>query len=60
MYYAFIYNKKIWGFSTLGDDVEELRKKLEKENDENIEEYLKKYKNTELNLEEIFVDYFKY
>ena len=32
-----------------------LEKKLEKENDENIEEYLKKYKNTALNLEEIFV-----
>ena len=55
MYDAFIYNKKIWGFSNLDDDVEELRKKLEKENDENIEEYLKKYKNTALNLEEIFV-----
>lgn len=55
MYDAFIYNKKIWGFSNLDDDIEELRKKLEKENDENIEEYLKKYKNTALNLEEIFV-----
>ena len=55
MYDAFIYNKKNWGFSNLDDNVEELRKKFEKENDKNIEEYLKKYKDTALNLEEIFV-----
>lgn len=54
MYDAFIYNKKIWGFSTLSDDLKELRKKLEKDNDEDIEEYLEKYRDTALNLENIF------
>ena len=55
MYDAFIYNKKNWGFINLDDNVEELRKKFEKENDKNIEEYLKKYKDIALNLEEIFI-----
>ena len=56
MYCAFILNKTIPGFCTLDDDVKELREKMKRENDENIENYLIKYKKTALNLEYSFIN----
>ena len=51
-----IYSKdiKIDGFNTLKNDLIDLRKRMEKEGEENIEMYLNKYEQTALNLEQIF------
>ena len=51
---AFIQNK-IPGFDSLNDDIKELKEKMIKENQENIKEYLIKYKNIALNFESIFI-----
>ena len=50
----FISNKNSPGFN-LPDDLKELKTKMEKDQDENIDKYLIKYKNTALNLESIFI-----
>ena len=50
---AFIQNK-IPGFDSLNDDKKELNEKMKKNNQENIKEYLIKYKNIALNFESIF------
>ena len=56
MFDAFILNKNIPGFDTLNDDIKELKEKMEKDKEENIDEYLLKYRNTALNFESIFIN----
>jgi hypothetical protein len=48
-------NKKIDGFKTLKDDIEELKKDMEKTNQENIKEYLNKYEYIAKNMKNIFI-----
>ena len=55
MYYIYSQDIETEGFKTLKDDLICLRKKMEKDNDEDIEEYLEKYKNIAQNLEKIFL-----
>ena len=55
MFDAFILNKSIPGFYTLNTDIKELKEKMQKDNEENIDEYLKKYRNIALNFESIFI-----
>ena len=52
---AFIQNK-IPGFDSLNDDIKELKEKMKKNNQENIKEYLIKYRNIALNFESIFIN----
>ena len=52
---AFIQNK-IPGFASINDDIKELKEKMKKDNQENIKEYLIKYRNTALNFESIFIN----
>ena len=54
MLYDFCNDKPIDGFETLKYDLEFQKKKMEKENEDNIEDYLKKYKEIAQNLERIF------
>ena len=56
MFDAFILNKSIPGFYTLNTDIKELKEKMQKDNEENIDEYLKKYRNIALNFESIFIN----
>ena len=55
MYNAFIQNIKIPGFDNLDEDINELKIKMEKDNEEDIEEYLRKYEAIAKNLENIFI-----
>ena len=55
MYENFIRNKKREGFKTLENDLEEIKKKMIEENEDNIEEYLNKYEFIAQNLESIFM-----
>ena len=55
MYYIYSQDIETEGFKTLKDDLIRLRKKMEKNNEEDIEEYLEKYKNIAQNLEKIFL-----
>lgn len=55
MYEIYSKNIKIDGFDTLENDLINLRKKMEKEGEENIDYYLGKYEQTALNLERIFL-----
>lgn len=55
MYENFIINKKREGFKTLENDLEEIKKKMIEENEDNIEEYLNKYEFIAQNLESIFM-----
>ena len=55
MYENFILNKKKEGFKTLENDLEEIKKKMIEENEDNIEEYLNKYEYIAQNLESIFM-----
>ena len=48
-------NKKIDGFKTLKDDIDELKKDMEKTNQENINEYLNKYEYIAKNMKNIFI-----
>ena len=50
---AFIQNE-IPGFDSLNEDIKELKEKMKKNNQENIKEYLIKYRNIALNFESIF------
>ena len=52
---AFIQNK-IPGFDSLNEDINELKEKMKKNNQDNIKEYLIKYKHTALNFESIFIN----
>ena len=55
MYEIYVNNIKLDGFETLEDNLKNLQNKMEKEGEEeNIEEYLKKYKHIAQNLEQIF------
>ena len=51
----YITNEKIDGFKTLRDDIEELRKDMEKTNQEKIMEYLVKYEYIAKNMKKIFI-----
>ena len=55
MFEAFIKNIKIQGFKTLDNDINELKEKMIKDNQDNIEEYLSKYREVAQNLETIFI-----
>ena len=55
MYYIYSQDIETEGFKTLKDDLISLRKKMEMKNEENIEEYLEKYKNIAQNLENIYL-----
>ena len=54
MFNDFCNDTPIDGFETLKYDLEYQKKKMEEENEDNIEEYLKKYKDIAQNLELIF------
>ena len=56
MLYKFVNNIKVDGLETLDDDMISLKEKLIKENEDNINEYLKKYKNIAMNFEKIFIN----
>ena len=56
MLYKFANNIRIDGLETLEDDMISLKKKLIKENEDNINEYLQKYKNIAMNFEKIFIN----
>ena len=51
----YINNEKIEGFKTLDDDINELRIQMKKSGQENIEEYLDKYKYIAKNMKRIFI-----
>ena len=51
----FCNDTPIEGFETLKYDLDYQKKKMEEENEDNIEEYLKKYKEIAQNLEQIFL-----
>ena len=55
MYNAFIQNIKIPGFDNLDEDINELKIKMKKDNEEDIEDYLSKYEQIAKNLENIFI-----
>ena len=52
---AYILKKNIPRLSNLYNDLKILTKKMKENNEENIEKYLNKNKNTALNLERIFI-----
>ena len=56
MYEIYVNDIKLDGFETLEDDLKNLQNKMEKEDEESIEEYLKEYKYVAQNLEQIFKD----
>ena len=56
MYEIYVNDIKLDGFETLEDDLKSLQNKMEKEGEEDIEEYLKEYKYVAQNLEQIFKD----
>ena len=55
MFYDFCNDTPIDGFETLKYDLESQKQKMEKDNEDNIEEYLKKYKDIAQDLEQIFI-----
>ena len=55
MFEAYIKDMKIPGFETLNDDLIELGEKMKKDNQDNLEQYLIKYKAVAQNLENIFI-----
>jgi len=54
-YIKYINDEKIEGFKTLKDDIEEIKNHMEKENQENIKEYLIKYQYIAQNMKKIFL-----
>jgi hypothetical protein len=54
MYEKYSNNIKIDGFGTLEDDLISIRKKMENNGEENIDEYLNEYRKIAQNLENIF------
>ena len=52
----YVNDEQIEGFKTLKDDLKELEARRKKSNQENIEEYLEKYKFTAINLKDIFLN----
>ena len=55
MFNEFCNDRPIDGFETLKHDLDTQKQKMEEENEDNIEEYLKKYKDIAQNLEQIFI-----
>ena len=55
-YTKYITNESFDEFKTLSDDLRDLEKQMMKSGQENIDEYLKKYKDTALKLKKIFMD----
>ena len=49
-------DEQIEGFKTLKDELKELEVRMKKTNQENIEEYLEKYKFTAINMKDIFLN----
>ena len=56
IYEIYVNDIKLDGIETLEDDLKSLQNKMEKEGEEDIEEYLKEYKYVAQNLEQIFKD----
>ena len=54
MFHKYTNNEEIDGLKTLKDDLEEIKKKMNEEKEENIDKYLNKYKEIAENLEKIF------
>ena len=52
----YVNDEQIEGFKTLKDDLKELETRMKKNNQENIEEYLEKYKFTAINMKDIFLN----
>ena len=52
---AFIKNINIPGFETLDNDIDELEKKMKKDGQDNIKEYLSKYRKVAQNFESIYI-----
>ena len=55
IYEDYINNKKVEGFETLKEDLKNLKKKMIEKKEENIDNYIKKYKLIAENLELIFI-----
>ena len=55
MYSIYSKNIKLEGFETLEDDLKNQRELMKANNEEEIDKYLKKFKNTAQNLENIFL-----
>ena len=53
-YERYISNERFGEFKTLEDDINELEKQMKESGQENIEKYLTKYKDTAINLKNIF------
>lgn len=51
----YINDEKVGGFKTLENDIEEIKTFMEKRNQENVKEYLKKYKYVAKNMKKIFI-----
>ena len=50
----YINDELVEGFETLKDDIEQLENTMKRTNQENINEYLEKYRYTAVNLKKIF------
>ena len=55
LYSKYIANEKFGDFKTLDDDLKELEKQMKKSGQEDINEYLNKYRNVAINLKSIFM-----
>ena len=55
MFEAFVNNINIPGFETLDSDINELEEKMRKDGQDNIKEYLTKYRKVAQNFESIFI-----
>ena len=55
LFLEYCSDEKKEGFVKLNDDLEEIKKNMLKEKEENINEYIEQYKNTAKNLENIFI-----
>ena len=55
MYYIYSKNIKLEGFLTLEDDLRIQRELMKKNNEEEVDKYLKKFQNIAQNLEQIFM-----
>ena len=54
-YIKYINDEKIEGFKTLKEDLKDLKSFMETGNQENIDDYLRKYEYTAKNLKSIFI-----
>ena len=54
MYQKYCNDVEVEYFETLKDDLREMKKKMESEEEENIQDYLNSYRNIAINLEQIF------